>query len=77
MGDYGPKDVPSDGNFVINGIVSPDRSPHPAMWEVKKVYQNVGFKVEDAEKGKFLIRINSHLPHLTNMLSNGKLWKMG
>ncbi len=54
-GDYGPEDVPSDGNFVINGIVSPDRTPHPAMWEVKKVYQNIGFKIKNAERGQFII----------------------
>ncbi len=54
-GDYGPEDVPSDGNFVINGIVSPDRTPHPAMWEVKKVYQNIGFKPKDLKQGLFLV----------------------
>lgn len=55
-GDYGPNDVPSDGNFVINGIVSPDRTIHPAMWEVKKVYQNIEFKVTDSEFGKFIVK---------------------
>ena len=42
-GDFGPDDVPSDGNFCINGIVSPDREAHPALAEVKKVYQYVKF----------------------------------
>ncbi len=42
-GDYGPANVPSDGNFMCNGIVWPDRKPHPAYWEVKKVYQSVKF----------------------------------
>ena len=49
-GDYGPKDVPSDGNFNCNGIVFPDRVPHPGYWEVKKVYQYVMFKLTDSEK---------------------------
>jgi beta-galactosidase len=40
-GDFGPEDVPSDGNFCANGIVSADRTPHPAMAEIKKVYQYV------------------------------------
>ncbi|MCQ2975796.1 MAG: DUF4981 domain-containing protein [Bacteroidales bacterium] len=40
-GDFGPKDVPSDVNFCMNGIVNPDRSPHPALYEVKHVYQNI------------------------------------
>ncbi len=43
-GDYGPADVPSDGTFCLNGLVFPDRSPHPGLTEVKKVYQNIGFK---------------------------------
>lgn len=41
-GDFG-KNAPSDGNFLINGIVNPDRTPHPAMAEVKYVHQNIGF----------------------------------
>lgn len=42
-GDYGPIGIPSDGNFVINGVVFPDRSLKPHSLEVKKVYQNIGF----------------------------------
>jgi beta-galactosidase len=38
-GDFGPSGTPSDGNFLINGIVLPDRRPNPSAWEVKKVYQ--------------------------------------
>ena len=34
-GDYGPPDTPSDRNFCCNGLVAPDRTPHPALWEVK------------------------------------------
>ena len=41
-GDFG-ENTPSDGNFLINGIVQPDRTPHPAMAEVKYVHQNVAF----------------------------------
>ena len=33
-GDFGVN-APSDGNFLCNGLVNPDRSPHPAMAEVK------------------------------------------
>ena len=49
-GDYGPADVPSDGNFCCNGIVFPDRTPHPGYWEVKKVYQCVKFHAADLTK---------------------------
>lgn len=40
-GDYGPADVPSFGSFCANGLVNPDRTPHPHLYEVKKVYQNI------------------------------------
>ena len=50
--DYG---VPSDGNFNINGLVNPDRNPHPAMGEIKYTLQYVGFTPVDIEKGVFRI----------------------
>lgn len=50
-GDFG-KDMPSDGNFLCNGIVNPDRTPHPAMAEVKYAHQNVGFEATDLANGK-------------------------
>lgn len=50
-GDFGPPDVPSDSNFCINGLVHPDRTPHPALAEVKKIYQNIHFDAIDLEKG--------------------------
>jgi len=52
-GDYGPKDVPSDGNFCTNGLVFPDRAPHPGLSEVKKVYQYVKFNAIDLKKPTF------------------------
>ncbi|NIT54822.1 MAG: hypothetical protein GWN00_00825, partial [Aliifodinibius sp.] len=36
-GDYG--DDPNDGNFNFNGIVFSDRSPQPALTQVKYSYQ--------------------------------------
>lgn len=36
--------VPNDSNFCSNGLVASDRSLHPHIWEVKKVYQYVHFK---------------------------------
>jgi beta-galactosidase len=34
-GDFG--DVPNDGNFCIDGLNWPDRTPKPAMWEHKHI----------------------------------------
>ena len=53
-GDFG-KDMPSDGNFLCNGIVGPDRTPHPAMAEVKYAHQNVGFEATDLANGKIKV----------------------
>ncbi|MHA1871176.1 MAG: glycoside hydrolase family 2 TIM barrel-domain containing protein, partial [Promethearchaeota archaeon] len=49
-GDYG--DEPNDGDFCINGLVSPDREPHPHLYEVKKGYEWIKTEFIDALKGK-------------------------
>lgn len=43
-GDMGYVGVHNDSNFCSNGLVAADRSLHPHIWEVKKVYQYVHFK---------------------------------
>ncbi len=53
-GDYGTN-APSHANFCCNGLVSPDRTPHPAMVEVKHVYQNIAITAEDGAAGRFRI----------------------
>lgn len=40
-GDYGPKDVPSFGNFCCNGLVNSLRVPNPHIAEIKKGYQYI------------------------------------
>jgi beta-galactosidase len=50
-GDFGPPDTPSDNNFNINGIVQPDRVPHPSAYEVKHVYQSIDVTPVDLAKG--------------------------
>jgi beta-galactosidase len=46
-GDFGPPSTPSDQNFLFNGLVAPDRTPHPHYFEVKKVYQPVDTRLLD------------------------------
>ena len=43
-GDFGPPGTPSDDNFCCNGLVTPDRAPHPGLLEVKHVYQFIHCK---------------------------------
>lgn len=51
-GDFG-ENMPSDGNFCINGLVNPDRKPHPQLSEVRKVYQPLKIETVDLEKLQF------------------------
>lgn len=46
-GDYGPSNVPSDKNFLCNGLFHPDRIPNPHAYEVKHVYRNILSKLID------------------------------
>ena len=50
-GDLGGQDMYHDYNFCLNGIVNADRSPHPSLNEVKKVYQYIKFKSFDLASG--------------------------
>jgi len=53
-GDYG-ENMPSDGNFVCNGIIFPDMTPQPSLWEVKYAYQYVRFFNEGLPVGQYKI----------------------
>ncbi len=51
-GDFG--DEPNDANFCADGIVWPDREPHPALNELKFLARPV--RVEPAGRGRFTRR---------------------
>jgi beta-galactosidase len=61
-GDFGPPSTPSDENFVMNGLVSADRTPHPGLAEVKTVQQPVTVRAVDLTKGE--IEIQSWYDHI-------------
>lgn len=46
-GDFG--DQPNDGHFVVNGLINPDRTPHPHYYEVQYVYQPIQFTYKDGK----------------------------
>lgn len=53
-GDYG--EPVHDGNFVIDGLVFPDRTPSPGLTDLKKVFEPVKFEFGDG-----LVRVvNGH-----------------
>lgn len=72
-GDFGPPEVPSDDNFCMNGLVSSDRVPHPSLYEVKKVYQYVGFEAVDLVRGQVRV-INKY--EVTNLKDLEGAWKI-
>ncbi|GLX70819.1 beta-galactosidase [Paenibacillus glycanilyticus] len=52
-GDFGDK--PNDGNFCIDGLVTPDRKPHVGLLELKQVIAPVAIEEEDQQQGLYKI----------------------
>ncbi len=53
-GDFG--DTPNDANFVCDGLVWPDREPHPGLYEFKGLAQPVRLGKYDAKSQALEIR---------------------
>jgi len=70
-GDFG--DEPNDGNFCINGLVWPNREPHPAIWECKKIQQPVKAEPVDLKIG--LVRIINEYD-FTNLSALDIFWEL-
>ncbi|OXM83318.1 glycoside hydrolase family 2 TIM barrel-domain containing protein [Paenibacillus rigui] len=54
-GDFGEE--PHDGNFCIDGLVTPDRVPHTGLLELKQVIAPIRIEEEDLKKG--LVRLTN------------------
>lgn len=74
-GDF--DDVPNDGQFCMNGIMFADLEPKPQYYEVKKVYQNISVKMNDARKGEIEIFNKNFFTGLSNYICEWSLWKNG
>lgn len=70
-GDF--DEAQSNYYFCANGIVQSDRTPHPALFEVKKIYQNVAFRQDPQTKQ--LIQIKN-LFHFTDLSQYQLLWSV-
>ena len=53
-GDFGDK--PNDRNFNINGLLAPDRTPHPHYFEVQHVYAPIAFEMQKDGKVRIINR---------------------
>ncbi|MEG1579695.1 MAG: glycoside hydrolase family 2 TIM barrel-domain containing protein [Bacteroidaceae bacterium] len=74
-GDFG--DVPNDGQFVMNGVIFGDREPKPQYYEVKKVYQYIGVKAIDMQKGEIEIFNKNYYTDLSDYDVVWKLYENG
>jgi beta-galactosidase len=72
-GDYGPPGVPSDGNFLINGLVQPDLRPNPHLLEVRKVYQPVDTRILDLAAGRIRVVNRYDFLDLSDLVLHWKL----
>ncbi|MFT5217154.1 MAG: beta-galactosidase [Glaciecola sp.] len=65
-GDYG-ENMPTDNTFLNNGIVFPDRTPQPALYEVKKVHEYINFKDKGINQHDELRVLVENLYDFTNL----------
>ncbi len=71
-GDMGDTKINSS-NFCLNGIVDPARNPKPALWECKKVFQNITVKAQNLNSG--IIKI-TNLYDFTDLDSFEAFWQL-
>lgn len=84
-GDLNGYDRMNDGNFCMDGIISPDQNYIPHTYIVKKVYQNILFEAKDLDKGiirvindyKFTDIDSKNYSFKWQLLKNGKLSAKG
>lgn len=76
-GDFGASHLHNDANFCLNGIVNPDRTPHPGLEELKKVYQNIQFSDFDFSSGEVKIANEYFFTNLNHFKIDWELFREG
>ncbi len=56
-GDFG--DAPNDANFVCDGLVSAERVPHPALWELRYLAQPIAVELVKVDSSTLTIRVEN------------------
>lgn len=75
-GDLGGAELQNDENFNANGLVTADRKAHPGLFEVKKVYQNIGFSLDGKQltvSNKYDFKTLENFIFRWELLANGEL----
>ncbi|MGC8667693.1 MAG: glycoside hydrolase family 2 TIM barrel-domain containing protein [Chthonomonadales bacterium] len=74
-GDFG--DEPNDGNFVIDGLVRPDRTPSPGLLEYKKVLEPVHLEALDVKEGLLKVTNRYDFLNLDHLVAQWSLERRG
>lgn len=74
-GDFG--DEPNDGNFCIDGLVYPDRTPHTGLLELKNVIAPVRTEAVNLQTGEFKITNLYDFINLSHLCLNWVIEKNG
>ncbi|MGB1127413.1 MAG: glycoside hydrolase family 2 TIM barrel-domain containing protein [Opitutales bacterium] len=74
-GDYTGGNRPIDG--CVNGVVFADRTIQPELLEVKKVQQNIGFKMVSAKNAEIEIHNKYNFTHLDEFVGSWELLRNG
>jgi len=74
-GDFG--DEINDRQFCINGLISPDRDPHPAMQECKYLQQPFEFKWNSYIPDQVQIKNRYQFADMSNLLLQWQILKNG
>ncbi|HNC24119.1 MAG TPA: glycoside hydrolase family 2 TIM barrel-domain containing protein [Opitutaceae bacterium] len=70
-GDFG--DQPNDRNFVCDGLVWPDRTPHSGLHEYKHLAQPVRVTAKNARQGRFVIENRRWFTDLSDLAGRWEL----
>ncbi len=82
-GDFEPEGKQHSGAFCLNGLIFPDRTIQPALWEVKKQYQSIHMEILDSKALTFEIFNENFFTNLSDfdleweLLDNGTKIKNG
>lgn len=69
-GDFGEEET--GYYFCANGVVAGDRTPHPSLHEVRRVYQNVDFTL-DRETNEILLKNKFYFTELSEFVLSWEL----
>ena len=76
--------IASDDNFCCNGLVSADRTPHPGILEVKKVYQDIHLSADNIAEGTIKVKngfffrtLNENIIGTWEVKANGNVLQQG